>query len=112
MNNATESRTSEQSSLGASRGSESGWAIQNFDKLDELSDALRFRVRLLCADCETELNSTREFSKEELRSAWGHLVMSSGLVTKACPKGCRSTFSDLNINTRMIVEGRSQNDAR
>jgi len=94
---------------GAVTGSVNGWAAVKYEKLDDLDESLRYRCRLVCADCGGQLNVTSEFSKKELREAWTHLCFSSGLVAGKCPKGCRSTFSDCNINTRLVVEGRSQN---
>ncbi len=85
-----------------------GWAAVKYEKLHDLDESLRYRCRLVCADCGGQLNVTSELSKQELREAWTHLCFSSGLVAGKCPKGCRSTFSDCNINTRLVVEGRSQ----
>ena len=64
------------------------------------SDVLgSFSVHICCGDCGTEMNSTVEMTAEEIRKDWTRLVMSSGFNAGKCPNGCRSTFSDLNINT-------------
>jgi len=54
---------------------------------------------LKCRDCGEVLNETEPFpDKEE-----GRVAVSSGLAAGPCPKGCRSTFSDLNMNTTLEV---------
>jgi hypothetical protein len=64
----------------------------------------RFVVKIQCADCGAVLNTSTVFENlQALRDAWVGLCCSSGLVTGSCPKGCRSTFSDCNINTRMSL---------
>lgn len=52
---------------------------------------------LRCADCGQELNRTRPLTPDEAAFA----RVNSAMVAGRCPKGCRSTFSDLNINTRI-----------
>lgn len=56
---------------------------------------------LKCRDCGTELNRSIPFEdKDESK-----VRITSGLAAGSCPKGCRSTFSDLNLNTKLeIVE--------
>jgi hypothetical protein len=64
----------------------------------------RFLVENVCADCGEILNTSNVFENlEALREAWTMLALSSGLVTRSCPKGCRATFSDCNINTRFVL---------
>ena len=48
-----------------------------------------------CRDCGTVLNETKPFDKKDE----GWIRLSSGLVAGPCPKGCRSTFRDMNLNT-------------
>lgn len=55
------------------------------------------RFILRCRDCRTELNSTCAVPE----GSWFHIRLSSGLVAKKCPHGCRSTCSDLNLNTEL-----------
>lgn len=55
---------------------------------------------LTCADCGSELNRA-EHVPEHARS---RVAISSALVAGWCPKGCRSTFSDCNINTNLRWE--------
>jgi hypothetical protein len=50
-----------------------------------------------CADCGEELNRTLPFPPE----AEAKIRMTSALAAGPCPKGCRSTFTDMNINTRI-----------
>lgn len=56
-----------------------------------------------CADCGEELNRTCVMTGVEVRERWGRLVLSAPLNTPRCPKGCRATFSDLNMNTDMRI---------
>jgi len=64
----------------------------------------KYKVLLLCGDCGHQLNDTKELTGEVLRADWGMLVMTSGFNAGKCPKGCRATFSDLNINTKMKIK--------
>ena len=54
---------------------------------------------LKCHDCGTELNRTGELTEGEASRA----RLNSAFAAGPCPKGCRSTFSDLNINTDIQV---------
>lgn len=63
----------------------------------------KFEVRLLCRDCGKKLNSTIPMSAEEMYADWTRLVFTAGFNAGKCPNGCRSTFSDLNINTSMPI---------
>lgn len=63
----------------------------------------QFKVVVRCADCGTELNSTVPLSSRQVQEEWPRLAISSALVTGSCPRGCRATFSDCNINTNMTV---------
>lgn len=62
---------------------------------------------LSCADCGHELNRSIPFeAKDE-----GKVRMTSGFASGKCPKGCRSTFSDLNLNTKIkIIDAESENN--
>lgn len=63
----------------------------------------KFKIVLRCGDCGKQLNETTEMTAQELWQRWTQLVLSSGFNAGKCPEGCRSTFSDLNINTGMVV---------
>jgi hypothetical protein len=65
---------------------------------------VQLKVVVTCADCGAVLNSTVPMTADELWRQWARLVVSSGLATGPCPKGCRSTFSDCNINTDLRIE--------
>ena len=52
---------------------------------------------LRCKDCGIELNRAEHVPEEEK----SRVVISSALVAGPCPNGCRSTFSDCNINTTL-----------
>lgn len=54
---------------------------------------------IYCRDCETELNRTDPFPDEDE----GRVVISSAFAALSCPKGCRATFKDMNINTRLVI---------
>lgn len=60
----------------------------------------QFVMVLLCADCRTELNRTIQLSADELTKL---NTLSSAFAAGKCPNGCRSTFSDLNINTELVI---------
>lgn len=59
-----------------------------------------FVLVLNCADCGAELNRSRVITAREYTQA----VLTGPLCTKPCPRGCRSTFSDMNMNTRQRFE--------
>lgn len=65
--------------------------------------AAKFKVLLRCRDCGKQLNETTDMSAKELWQKWTQLVLTSGFNAGKCPEGCRSTFSDLNINTGMVI---------
>lgn len=56
----------------------------------------KFIIVSCCADCGAELNRSNPLSGMDYTFA----VMAEPLSTRRCPNGCRSTFSDCNINTR------------
>jgi hypothetical protein len=55
---------------------------------------------LKCHDCGGELNRAQHVPENQK----GLVAVSSALVAGRCPKGCRSTFSDCNINTDLEWE--------
>ena len=63
----------------------------------------QYEVHLCCGDCLHQLNSVSAMSGEDLSKRWTGLVTSSGFVAGNCPNGCRATYSDLNINTKLLV---------
>lgn len=62
-----------------------------------MSEEAKFVLVMYCRDCGIELDRTRPLEKAEVNRA----MMASGLNNVKCPKGCRSTFSDCNWNTRI-----------
>jgi len=79
----------------------------------ELKDVIleeKYVLEVKCTDCGHVLNSTVVMTGEELSNHWSRLVMSSPLVTGGCPEGCRSTFSDCNINTDMVIRKAKEGD--
>lgn len=71
---------------------------------EQIEDDKNYQLKILCRDCNSELNSTKTMSGEELKRHWGQLVTSSALVSESCKSGCRSTFSDCNINTDLKIK--------
>jgi hypothetical protein len=59
-----------------------------------------WRAKLLCSDCKAVLNTAEDVPGDQR----GHVAVSSALMAGKCPNGCRSTFSDCNINTELIWE--------
>lgn len=53
-----------------------------------------FTYVVKCRDCDTELN--RAIGVPE--HAKGQVTISAPLVAGKCPEGCRSTWSDCNLN--------------
>lgn len=54
---------------------------------------------LKCGDCHMELNRSEPFIPEDESK----VRMTSGMAAGPCPRGCRSTFSDLNLNTSIVI---------
>jgi hypothetical protein len=65
--------------------------------------AKTYEVKLFCRECSTELNSSIPMHGDEIRRNWTSISMGSAFCAGRCPKGCRPTFSDLNINTRLAI---------
>lgn len=63
----------------------------------------KFVARLTCADCGAQLNETVSMSGDELYREWTLIAISASFASGKCPKGCRATFSDLNINTKLTI---------
>ena len=93
-------------------GSESGPAVllERVVSLHDVTDQGKYVVRLRCKDCGHELNSTSEMTGAQINANWATLAIGSALVAGKCPKGCRSTFSDCNINTEMVITPVEAND--
>jgi hypothetical protein len=74
-----------------------------FETMETLEATQRFHVLLLCGDCMNELNRSHPRTEKEISRNWTMIVMESGFVAGKCAAGCRSTFSDLNINTEFAI---------
>lgn len=59
---------------------------------------------LQCNDCGLELNRSNPLTDEEVPKA----KLFSGFAAGPCPNGCRSTFSDLNLNTKIVIDPSSE----
>jgi hypothetical protein len=70
----------------------------------DLDAEKKYRLVVRCRECGEKLNETLTMTGEEMRKAWVRLWASQPLVTGSCPKGCRATFSDCNLNTRDEIE--------
>ena len=70
-----------------------------------------WRAVLLCAECGHLLNTAEHVPEGEK----ARVALFSGLAGGSCPNGCRSTFSDMNLNTRLEwqqEEAREQSDGK
>jgi hypothetical protein len=67
--------------------------------------AVKYMGIIRCADCGAELNRTVLIDEPEK----GNLAFGSAFAAGKCPNGCRSTFSDLNINTTLHWEANGGN---
>jgi len=85
----------------------------NKKRLEKIKNDInnKYYVSLRCADCNSELNRTKEMTGKELYDAWTNLIISSGFNAGKCKKGCRSTFNDLNINTEFKIR-KTRNNKR
>lgn len=54
-----------------------------------------FIIVVKCRECGAELNRSKPLTRKDYTLA----VISAPLMTKPCPNGCRSTYSDCNANT-------------
>ena len=59
-----------------------------------------WRGTLKCSECGTTLNTAENVPEDKK----GIVNVSSAFAAGPCPKGCRATFSDLNINTTLTWE--------
>lgn len=75
-----------------------------------VKDDKQYKCTLHCGDCDNQLNETVEMTGKELGSSWTGMVMGSGFAAGKCSNGCRSTFSDLNINTKLNVHCVTDNE--
>ncbi len=57
-------------------------------------------AKLKCRDCGTVLNTSVPFERKDEAK----VRLLSGLAAGRCPKGCRSTLPDLNLNTEIEIE--------
>jgi predicted nucleic-acid-binding Zn-ribbon protein len=63
----------------------------------------KFIVKMVCSECKEPLNQSKEFDHKEIQQRWTSIVMSSGFNAGRCPNCKYSTFSDLNIGTKLTV---------
>ena len=66
----------------------------------------QFVLVLECRDCGKELNRSMPITKKQYTRA----TLAGPLTTGPCPNGCRSTFSDLNMNTTQRVRTAAGNE--
>lgn len=72
--------------------------------LEDIQDSEQsFVILNCCKDCGEELNRSVVLTGKSIKKNWTKIVLGSGLNTKKCPNGCRSTFSDININTKLKI---------
>ncbi len=63
----------------------------------------RFYFRLTCAECGALLNTSHEVGGSRVMKLYSGLALASPLMAGSCPRGCRPTFSDCNLRTRMEI---------
>ena len=63
----------------------------------------KFEVRMTCFQCGESLNKTKAMDYKKIQNEWTGIVMSSGFNSGRCPKCKSSTFSDLNIHTKLKI---------
>lgn len=63
----------------------------------------KYVVKVVCGGCKDVLLESVEMLGDELKEAWDRLVMTKGFNTPSCPKGCRPTYDDFNINSDMEI---------
>lgn len=81
----------------------SGVTVERLVSLHDVITEGKYVVRLRCKECGAELNATTEMTGAQVLANWVKLAIGSAFVVWKCPKGCRSPFSVLNINTEMVI---------
>lgn len=66
-------------------------------------DDKEYKILVKCADCGAIMNETVPIKGEELKSKWSQLVITAPFNIRQCKNGCRSTFSDLNLNHDLVI---------
>ena len=59
-----------------------------------------WKATLKCHDCGAVLNTATDVPESKKLQ----VIISSGLAAGKCPNNCRSTLSDLNLNTDLVWE--------
>ncbi len=72
-------------------------------KLKDVQASDKYVVKAVCGDCGEPLAETHTMTGNELKKSWVMIVMGGPLVIGSCPKGCKPTFSDCNINNDLKV---------
>jgi len=66
-------------------------------------DETLYQVEAVCATCEAIIDTSRKITGKDLHKHWTMIVMGAGFSNGACPKGCKPTFTDLNIHTKLRI---------
>ena len=69
------------------------WTLGRSGEVVTVPDG-EFMIVVLCADCGRELKRTKTMTARR----YAEVLLR--LTAPPCPNGCRSTFTDLNMNTR------------
>lgn len=77
-------------------------------KLADVKPEGTYVVQVLCGDCRAVLLESVDIIGDELKDAWSNLVLTKGFNTPKCKQGCRSTYSDFNINSDMTIVERQE----
>lgn len=85
----------------ATTGNEAAANVLRLEDVKNSDDI--FVILLKCAGCGIELNRSKVMTGKEIYKSWTSIVITSGFNAGSCSNGCRSTFSDLNINTKLEI---------
>ena len=66
-------------------------------------NAAWFVFKLSCSACGAQLNQSHQVLGVHVRTLYQGLAMSAPLNSGVCPAGCRPTFSDCNLRTKLEI---------
>lgn len=72
-------------------------------KIKDVQPGGLYVVKVLCGGCSEALLESVVLGGTELKDAWSNLTLTKGFNTPPCPKGCRPTYLDFNINSQMKI---------
>lgn len=66
-------------------------------------DVGKYAVNVHCGDCGEIILRGQPMTGKDMAAKWILIVASAPLSTPKCPKGCRSTYSDCNANSKLRI---------